>query len=238
MRLLQPSRDEQLRKVLDQVNLTEVLERDPAGLVGVIGVAEASAQTAGNKSLAWNERIATFLLIIASLNIFVGIFNLLPLLPLDGGHMAIATLDGLRNLFARLRGRPNPRPIDVESLTPLTLIVFVFLAALPLLPNGKLVSPGGGAVKFQKWDGTKWNVITDWIQPAGLTPPRRALGLGMFRWDAGRRVVVGHAGAWGVRVFHDPGTDAWVAGTVEAGEKQLLIEPLSIRFSEDDLHLR
>ena len=108
-------------------------KRDPAGLVGVIGVAEASAQTAGNKSLAWNERIATFLLIIASLNIFVGIFNLLPLLPLDGGHMAIATLDGLRNLFARLRGRPNPRPIDVESLTPLTLIVFVFLAALSLL---------------------------------------------------------------------------------------------------------
>ena len=107
--------------------------RDPAGLVGVIGVAEASAQTAGNASLAWNERIATFLLIIASLNIFVGIFNLLPLLPLDGGHMAIATIDGLRNTLARIRKRPNPRPIDVESLTPLTLVVFVFLAGLSLL---------------------------------------------------------------------------------------------------------
>jgi membrane-associated protease RseP (regulator of RpoE activity) len=108
-------------------------KRDPAGLVGVIGVAEASAQTAGNASLAWNERIATFLLIIASHNIFVGIFNLLPLLPLDGGHMAIAVMDGLRNTYARLRGRSLPRPIDVESLTPLTLIVFVFLAALSVL---------------------------------------------------------------------------------------------------------
>lgn len=108
-------------------------QRDPAGLVGVIGVAEASAQTAGNASLAWNERIATFLLIIASLNIFVGIFNLLPLLPLDGGHMAIAAIDGLRNVWARIRRRPNPRPINVESLTPLTLIVFVFLAGLSIL---------------------------------------------------------------------------------------------------------
>ncbi|MEI6038535.1 MAG: site-2 protease family protein [Actinomycetes bacterium] len=108
-------------------------KRDPAGLVGVIGVAEASAQTAGNSALSWNERIGTFLLIIASLNIFVGIFNLLPLLPLDGGHMAIALVDGLRNLWARVRRRPNPRPIDVESLTPLTLVVFVFLAVLSLL---------------------------------------------------------------------------------------------------------
>jgi membrane-associated protease RseP (regulator of RpoE activity) len=108
-------------------------KRDPAGLVGVIGVAEASAHTAGNVTLAWNERLATFLLIIASLNIFVGIFNALPLLPLDGGHMAIAVIDGSRNTFARIRRRPNPRPIDVESLTPLTLVVFVFLAALSLL---------------------------------------------------------------------------------------------------------
>ena len=107
--------------------------RDPAGLVGVIGVAEASAQTAGNSSLAWNERIATFLLIIASLNIFVGIFNLLPLLPLDGGHMAIAAIDGLRNTWARIRRRPIPRGIDVETLTPITLVVFVLLAGLSIL---------------------------------------------------------------------------------------------------------
>jgi phosphoribosylformylglycinamidine cyclo-ligase len=40
------------------------------------------------------------------------------------------------------------------------------------------------------------------------------------------------------QVARDCGIAAWVAGTVEAGEKQLLIEPLSIRFSEDDLHLR
>jgi phosphoribosylformylglycinamidine cyclo-ligase len=40
------------------------------------------------------------------------------------------------------------------------------------------------------------------------------------------------------QVARDCGIEAWVAGTVEAGEKQLLIEPLNVRFSEDDLHLR
>ncbi len=108
-------------------------KRDAQGLVGVIGVAEASAQTASAQGLGWNERAATFLLIIASLNIFVGIFNLLPLLPLDGGHMAIAAIDGLRNTWARIRRKPLPRGIDIEALTPLTMVVFIFLAGLSIL---------------------------------------------------------------------------------------------------------
>jgi RIP metalloprotease RseP len=107
--------------------------RDPQGLVGVVGVAQASAQTVSDNKLAWNERIATFIMIIASLNIFVGIFNLLPLLPLDGGHMAVAIADGVRNSWAKLRRRQAPRPIDVEALTPITIVVFVFLAALSIL---------------------------------------------------------------------------------------------------------
>jgi membrane-associated protease RseP (regulator of RpoE activity) len=108
-------------------------KRDPQGLVGVVGVAQASAQAVSDSKLAWNERIATFIMIIASLNIFVGIFNLLPLLPLDGGHMAIAIADGIRNIWARMRKRQTPRPIDVETLTPITIVVFIFLAALSLL---------------------------------------------------------------------------------------------------------
>lgn len=108
-------------------------KRDASGLVGVVGVAQASAQTVSDSKLAWNERIATFIMIIASLNIFVGIFNLLPLLPLDGGHMAVAIVDGLRNIWARVRRKQLPRPIDVETLTPITIVVFVFLAGLSIL---------------------------------------------------------------------------------------------------------
>jgi membrane-associated protease RseP (regulator of RpoE activity) len=108
-------------------------ERDANGLVGVVGVARVSGQALGDSQLTVSERLATFLLIIASLNIFVGIFNLLPILPLDGGHMAVAIADEVRALYARIRGRARPAAIDVTVLTPITMVVFVVLACLTLL---------------------------------------------------------------------------------------------------------
>jgi membrane-associated protease RseP (regulator of RpoE activity) len=108
-------------------------ERDAQGLVGVVGVARVSAQTASDPKLESREKVATFLIIIASLNIFVGVFNLLPLLPLDGGHMAVAIVDGLRRVNAKRRKLSPPAPIDVERLLPLTLAVFALLAVLSLL---------------------------------------------------------------------------------------------------------
>lgn len=108
-------------------------ERDANGLVGVVGVARVSGEAVGSDKLTPMERLATFLLIVASLNIFVGIFNLLPILPLDGGHMAVAIADEIRAFIARLRGHPRPGPIDVTVLTPITMVVFVILALLTLL---------------------------------------------------------------------------------------------------------
>jgi membrane-associated protease RseP (regulator of RpoE activity) len=108
-------------------------ERDANGLVGVVGVARVSGEAVGSDKLTPMERLATFVLIVASLNIFVGIFNLLPILPLDGGHIAVAIADEIRAFFARLRGRPRPAPIDVTVLTPVTMVVFVILACLTLL---------------------------------------------------------------------------------------------------------
>jgi membrane-associated protease RseP (regulator of RpoE activity) len=108
-------------------------ERDANGLVGVVGVARVSGEAVGSDKLTPMERLATFVLIVASLNIFVGIFNLLPILPLDGGHMAVAIADEIRAFIARLRGRPRPAAIDVTVLTPITMVVFVVLATLTLL---------------------------------------------------------------------------------------------------------
>ena len=108
-------------------------ERDENGLVGVVGVARVSGQVSSSGELTTSQRIGTFILIVASLNIFVGLFNLLPILPLDGGHMAVAIADAIRAFFARLRGRPAPAPIDIKVLTPITAVVFVVLASLTLL---------------------------------------------------------------------------------------------------------
>lgn len=107
--------------------------RDANGLVGVVGVARVSGQAVSSGDLSPMERLGTFVLIIASLNIFVGLFNLLPILPLDGGHMAVAIADEIRAFIARLRRRARPAAIDVAVLTPITMVVFVILAALTLL---------------------------------------------------------------------------------------------------------
>ncbi len=104
--------------------------RDPNGLVGVVGAAGVSADVISSSKLNSTQRLGTFLLLIASLNIFVGLFNLLPLLPLDGGHMAVAIADEIRAFFARLRGKPRPAGIDVNVLTPITMTVFALLAVL------------------------------------------------------------------------------------------------------------
>lgn len=108
-------------------------KRDDNGLVGIVGVARVSGQAAASGELSTSERIGTFILIVASLNIFVGLFNLLPILPLDGGHMAVAIADEIRAFIARLRGRARPAGIDVKVLTPVTTVVFVILALLTVL---------------------------------------------------------------------------------------------------------
>ena len=120
-----------LPALIGQTFGVQKLEAD--GLVGVVGVARVSGQAAASGELNLAQRIGTLILIVASLNIFVGLFNLLPILPLDGGHMAIAIADEIRAFIARLRGRPRPAGIDVKVLTPITMVVFVLLAAMTVL---------------------------------------------------------------------------------------------------------
>lgn len=107
--------------------------RDPNGPVGIVGVARASGEITSSATLDATNTIYIFLMMVASLNIFVGIFNLLPLLPLDGGHMAIAIADAVRYRIARIRGREKPAPIDINKLTPITALVFSLLLALTVL---------------------------------------------------------------------------------------------------------
>ena len=61
------------------------------------------------------ERLAGPLSLIATLNIALFVFNLIPLLPLDGGHVAGALWEGLRRQVARLRRRPDPGPVDIAT---------------------------------------------------------------------------------------------------------------------------
>jgi membrane-associated protease RseP (regulator of RpoE activity) len=92
----------------------------------VVGAAEATGtEVAAN--VGWQYKVSFVLLLIASLNIFVGAFNLLPLLPLDGGHIAVVIWERIRAWFARLRGRPDPGMVDMAKLLPVSFSIFLVL---------------------------------------------------------------------------------------------------------------
>lgn len=105
------------------VELTQTLitggERDPDGPVSVVGVSRLGGEIAALDEPI-KAKAAAFLGLAASLNLFLFLFNLLPLLPLDGGHAAAATYEGARRHAASWRGRPDPGPVDTARLLPLT----------------------------------------------------------------------------------------------------------------------
>ena len=77
----------------------------------------------------WQSGLANFLTFLFAINIFIGLFNLVPLLPFDGGHVAVAT-------YERLRERGGRRYFaDVSKLMPLTYAVvlvlgFIFVSSI------------------------------------------------------------------------------------------------------------
>jgi len=114
----------------------------PGGdVTSVVGAADATGQVVA-APISWQARVSVVLLIIASLNIFVGLFNLLPLLPLDGGHIAVVIYERCRAWLARLLGRPDPGPVDYRRLIPVSVGVFVLLIGFSLLLiTADLVNP-------------------------------------------------------------------------------------------------
>lgn len=108
-------------------------ERDPNGPVSVVGVGRLAGEITSLDTLPVLDRAATLVGLLAALNVALFVFNLIPLMPLDGGHVAGALFEGLRRWIARLFGRPDPGPIDTARLIPVTLAVVVVLGAMSLL---------------------------------------------------------------------------------------------------------
>ncbi|HXP19389.1 MAG TPA: site-2 protease family protein [Streptosporangiaceae bacterium] len=105
----------------------------PGGQVSsMFGAASITGQVVA-ANFGWQQKATIVLLIIIEVNIFVGIFNLLPLLPLDGGHLAIVLFERARAGWARLRRRPDPGLVDIQRLIPVSVGVFALLVALGLL---------------------------------------------------------------------------------------------------------
>jgi membrane-associated protease RseP (regulator of RpoE activity) len=110
-------------------------------VTSIYGAAAATGDEVAS-SQGWQYKVSFVLLLIASLNIFVGVFNMLPLLPLDGGHVAIVIWERIRAWFAHLRGRPDPGLVDISKVLPVCFSIFMVVMVLGLvLVAADIVNP-------------------------------------------------------------------------------------------------
>jgi membrane-associated protease RseP (regulator of RpoE activity) len=101
--------------------------RDPNSPVSIVGASRVAGEIGASDQLSVGDKAATWFSLLGSVNLFVALLNLVPLLPLDGGHVAGAIYEWLRRLAARLRGRTDPGPVDTAKALPLTYVVGGFL---------------------------------------------------------------------------------------------------------------
>ncbi|CAM2739894.1 RIP metalloprotease [Actinomyces slackii] len=112
-------------------------ERDAEGVVSLVGIGrvagEVSSSGAGEGTIPLSMRVSSMLTLLGALNLALFAFNLVPLLPLDGGHVAGACWEALRRALARAAGRPDPGPVDTARMLPLTQVVVGLLIVMALI---------------------------------------------------------------------------------------------------------
>jgi membrane-associated protease RseP (regulator of RpoE activity) len=101
--------------------------RDREGAVGVVGLGRIGGELATDDRIAVKDRVTLLLNLLAGVNLLLFLFNLLPLLPLDGGHVAGAIVEAVRRGIARLRKKPRQIFVDVAQLVPVMYVVAILL---------------------------------------------------------------------------------------------------------------
>ncbi|GAA4306789.1 site-2 protease family protein [Klenkia terrae] len=117
-------------------------ERDENGPIGIVGVGRISGEVFSLTQFSGLEKLSFFLGLLASVNLVLFLFNLLPIYPLDGGHVAGALYEKARSTVARMRGKADPGPFDIARLMPVAyLVAGLFIALSGLLLVADIVNP-------------------------------------------------------------------------------------------------
>jgi membrane-associated protease RseP (regulator of RpoE activity) len=107
--------------------------RDPEGPVSVIGIGRISGQIASTEEVPTIYKAGDLITLLASVNLFLFVFNMVPVLPLDGGHIAGALYEGARRQIARLRRKPLPGPVDTAKMLPVAYAMSLVLLAMSVI---------------------------------------------------------------------------------------------------------
>lgn len=111
-------------------------ERDKETPISVVGASIIGGETVDHG--LW----VMFWFFLAQLNFVLGAVNLLPLLPFDGGHIAIAVFEKIRNMLRSARGKVAAAPVNYLKLMPATYVVLVIVGGYMLLTvTADLVNP-------------------------------------------------------------------------------------------------
>ncbi|MGH4035357.1 M50 family metallopeptidase [Actinomycetota bacterium Odt1-20B] len=116
-------------------------ERKQDSPMGVVGAARVGGDVF-TLDIPPENQIAMMLFLIAGFNLSLFLFNMLPLLPLDGGHIAGAVWESLRRTTAKVLKRPDPGPFDVARLMPVAYVVAgIFICFTILVLIADVVNP-------------------------------------------------------------------------------------------------
>lgn len=124
----------QLPNQVYQVTLSTLglAERDPNGAVSIVGVGQLAGELTA-ADIGIDAKLASLLLLLGSLNLVLFVFNLVPLLPLDGGHVIGAVYEGAKRRVVKAVRGTDPGPIDTARALPLAYLVWVLLIFTGLL---------------------------------------------------------------------------------------------------------
>lgn len=110
--------------------------------ISVVGASRVAGQLVTIDDPSWTERFVRLATLLAALNLFLALFNFIPLLPLDGGHIAGAIWEAIRRGWAKLRGQPDPGYVDVAKMLPVAYLVGgVLIIASVILIYADIVNP-------------------------------------------------------------------------------------------------
>ncbi|QYN33212.1 site-2 protease family protein [Pseudonocardia sp. DSM 110487] len=117
-------------------------ERDQDGPVGIVGVSRIGGEFLASEAFTATQQVLFLLNLLALVNISLFLFNMLPLPPLDGGQIFPAVWEAVKKRIARLRGKPDPGPVDSAKLLPIAYVVaLLFIGWSAILLVADVVNP-------------------------------------------------------------------------------------------------